>query len=48
MCVCDPPVTLLNTYTLYRHFDLNKLWVEDREFTAGVYVTVVNVMQVQY
>ena len=29
-----------------RHFDLNKLWISDKEFTAGVYVIVVEAMQV--
>ena len=30
----------------YRHFDLNKLWISDKEFTAGVYIIVVEAMQV--
>ncbi|XP_064391131.1 protein EFR3 homolog B-like [Halichondria panicea] len=36
---------------ILQHFDLNKLWISDKEFTAGVYVIVVEAMQpssVQY
>ena len=40
---------LLNLYTtVCRHFDLNELWTQDRVFSVGIFVTLVQTMQVGF
>lgn len=30
----------------FRHFDLNHLWTQQKEFSIGIFVTIVKTMQV--
>ena len=46
VCVCVCVCVCVSPCSTHRHLDLNNLWIEDQEFTAGVYDTVVDVMQV--